>query len=64
MAKQQRSKLTTGALPRRMQFAGGSAGAIDETTTSRPPTSLAAWFSDEAAVAKFAMPVKPQEARR
>ena len=59
-----KSQLTTGPIPQRMQFAGGSAGAIDETTTSRPPTSLAAWFSDEAAVAAFAMPVKPQEARR
>ena len=60
MAKQQRSKLTTGALPRRMQFAGCSAGAIDETTTSRPPTSLAAWFSYEAAVQAFSTPVAPR----
>ena len=64
MAKQQRSQLTTGALPRRMQFAGGSAGAIDQSTVKMPPTSLAAWFSDEAAVRAFAMPVRPQEARR
>ena len=62
MAKQQRSRsqLTTGPIPRRMQFAGGSSGALDQSTVSLPPTSLAAWFSDEAAVARFSQPVKPR----
>ena len=59
-----KSQLTTGPIPQRMQFAGGSSGALDPTTQPLPPTSLESWFGDEAAVAKFAMPVKPQEARR
>ena len=59
-----KSQLTTGPIPQRMQFAGGSSGALDQSTVELPPTSLAAWFSDEAAVQAFAMPVKPQEARR
>jgi hypothetical protein len=64
MAKQKRSQLTAAPLPQRMTFAGSSAGAIDETTNSLPPTSLAAWFADEAAVAAFSVPLKPQGAAR
>ena len=58
--KQPPSKLTSAPLPRRMQFAGGSSGALDQSTVSLPPTSLAAWFSDEAATAAFSAPVKPR----
>jgi len=60
MAKQQRSQLTTGALPRRMQFAGGSSGALDPTTQPLPETELRRWFSDEEAVARFSTPVAPR----
>ena len=59
-----KSQLTSGPLPRQMRFSGSSAGAIDETTTSLPPTTLAAWFSDEAQVAAFSVPLKPQGAAR
>ena len=59
--KQPPSKLTSAPLPRRMQFAGGSSGALDQSTVSLPPTSLAAWFSDEAAVARFSQPVRPRQ---
>lgn len=60
MAKQQRSKLTTGPIPQRMTFAGGSSGALDPTTQPLPPTSLESWFGDAEAVAKFSQPVRPR----
>ena len=57
-----KSQLTTAPLPRRMEFAGGSSGALDPSTQPLPETSLAAWFSDEAAVARFSQPVRPRQA--
>ena len=57
-----KSQLTTAPLPRRMEFAGGSSGALDPSTQPLPETSLAAWFSDEAAVARFSQPVRPRRA--
>ena len=62
MAKQKRSQLTSGPIPQRMTFAGGSSGALDPTTQPLPESSLAAWFSDEAAVAAFSTPVVPRQA--
>ena len=60
MAKQKRSKLISGAMPQRMTFAGGSAGALDPSAQPLPETSLQRFFADEAAVAKFNQPVKPR----
>ena len=59
-----KSQLTTAPLPRRMEFAGGSSGALDPSTQPLPETSLAAWFGDEAQVAAFSVPLKPQGAAR
>ena len=60
--KQPPSKLITTPLPRRMEFAGGSSGALDPTAQPLPPSSLEQWFSDEAAVARFSQPVRPRQA--
>ena len=60
MTRKQRSKLTTGPLPQRMTFAGGSSGALDPTTQPLPPTSLESWFADAEAVARFSQPVRPR----
>jgi hypothetical protein len=60
--KQHPSQLTSVSLGRRMEFSGGSSGYLDPTTRPLPPTSLAAWFSDERKVAAFAMPVRPRQA--
>ena len=62
--KQHPSQLTSVSLGRRMEFSGGSSGYLDPTTRPLPPTSLAAWFSDERKVQAFSVPVKPQEARQ
>ena len=59
--KQPPSKLTSAPLPRRMEFAGGSSGALDPTAQPLPETSLAAWFRDEAAVARFSQAVRPRQ---
>ena len=60
MAKQQRSKLTTGPIPQRMQFAGGSSGALDPTTQPLPETELQRFFRDEKAVQAFSVAVRPR----
>jgi hypothetical protein len=43
-----------------MKFAGASAGVLDTSTLPKRPTSLEAWFTDEAAVTAFSVPVKPR----
>ena len=55
-----KSQLSTGPIPQRMTFAGGSSGYLDPTTQPLPETELRRWFSDEAAVQAFAVPVKPR----
>ena len=55
-----KSQLTTGPIPQRMTFAGGSSGALDPTTQPLPETELQRFFRDEKAVQAFAVPVKPR----
>ena len=58
MARKQRAKLSSGPLPKRMTFAGGSSGVLDTSTLPLPETSLQQWFADEKAVANFSQPVR------
>jgi len=62
MAKQKRSQQKSYALPKSgMQLGNASGlGVIDSTTLQLPPTSLAEWFSDAAAVEAFSQPAKPR----
>lgn len=53
-----KSKLVSGPIPAKMQFAGGSSGALDTSNLPLPETSLRQWFADEAAVARFGQPIK------
>jgi hypothetical protein len=63
MAKQRRANhrlATPATLSTPMKFAGASSGVLDTSTLPKPPTSLEAWFTDEAAVTAFSVPVKPR----
>ena len=61
MMARRKSQLTTGPIPQRMQFAGGSSGYLDPTAQPLPETELQIFFRDEKAVAQFSQPVRSRQ---